>query len=252
MSSTADAEILEERSPLLLLLDRLDEVRRRIAWTLAALIIGSVVSWGVSDRLFELLAQPLTLQLGAQGLDPRLTFTQLTDPFILYFTLALAGGAVLALPVLMAQIWLALSPRFRRRRTLSVFAFGVAAASLFIGGVSFCHQLLLPFAVAYLLEVGEAFQHALTVREYLRFSLRLLLALGLAAQLPLVSLTAARIGLIRARTLVRWLPYTILIVFMLAAWITPPDGLSQLLVAVPLLVLYVVGIGVAALAQPRE
>jgi len=113
--------------------------------------------------------------------------------------------------------------------------------------MAFCYFILLPFAIGYLLDIAVQFETAITVRDFLRFTTRLLLAMGLGAQLPLISLVAARAGIVSARTLWKWFPYAVMTAFILAAWITPPDGMSQLLVAIPLLGLYLIGIVLAAI-----
>lgn len=234
------------------LLDLLDDLRRRILWAVVALTVGTGVCWGYSDPLFRLLARPLTEGLAGRGLDPRLAYTRLADPFVLYLSVALAGGLVLAVPVVLAQVWWVLAPRTGSRRLGGALAFLAAGAVLFVAGVAFGHQILLPFVVGYLLGIAENLQQVLTARDFLRFALRLLVALGIAAQLPLLSFVLARVGLVNPRMLWRGFPYATLAAFVLAALLTPPDGVSQVVVAVPLLAVYVVSILVAALARRRR
>ncbi len=238
----------EDASPLLVLLAGIERARKHTLWSLLTLIVGTGVGWVYSDRLYQILALPVTRELEIRGQDPRLVFTGLTDPFILYFSVSLFTGVVLASPLLLAQLFIIVGHRIQRRRVLAMLGFVVSATTLFLSGIAFCYFVLLPFAVAYLLEVGSGFEHAITVRDFLTFAVRLMLALGIAAQLPLVSFTAARVGLVNARTLLRWFPYAVLAIFVAAAWLTPPDVLSQVLVAVPLLGLYLLGVAVAALA----
>jgi len=238
-----------EETPLALLIAGLERARKLTVWSLLALAIGTGISWTWSQEIYHFLALPLTRELAARGEDARLVFTSLSDPFILYFSVSLFGGLLIASPVLLGQLFVILAPRLRPRRAVAIITFVLAALLLFLAGLAFCYLVLIPFAVAYLLQVGEQFESAITVREFLRFTVRLMLALGVAAQLPLVSFSAARIGLVTARTLWRWLPYAILGAFILGAWLTPPDVLSQILVAGPLLALYLLGILVAAIGQ---
>jgi sec-independent protein translocase protein TatC len=233
-------------------IERIDEVRRRLIWVVLALLGGTAASWGFADRAFEFLAAPLTRGLQEAGRDPRLVFINLTDPFIIYFSVALLGGLLLTLPVLMALVWRMLAPLGLGRGLLKAAAFVTCSTLLFLGGLAFGYGVLLPFVVDYLLGVARDFQYALTIREYLGFALRLLLAMGVSAQLPLLSLVAARFGLVTAGRLLRWLPYAVLAAFVIAAVITPPDGVSQVLVAVPMLVLYLLGVLVAAIAGRPE
>ena len=229
--------------------DRIDALRRSLLWVAIALLAGTAVSWGVADRVFNFLARPLTLALADAGRDPRLVFTNLTDPFVIYFSVSLLGGLLLGLPVLMTVLWRLVAPLGISRWLSKAVAFVVCSTILFIAGLAFGHFVLMPFVVSYLLSVAREFNFAITIREYLRFSVRMLLAMGISAQLPLISFVLARFGLVTARQLIRWFPYAVLASFVLAALVTPPDGISQVLVAVPMLVLYLLGIVVAALAS---
>ena len=248
MPDPTPASSAADRPPLATLLEGIERARKHTVWTLVALAVGTSLCWNRAGAIYAFLARPLTDALVARGQDPRLVYTGLTDPFILYFSVSLFGGLVLALPVLLAQLFVVLAPRLRARRLLAAVAFVGSATGLFLAGLVFGYEVLLPFVVAYLLKVGSAFQHAVTVRDFLRFAVRLLLALGVAAELPLVAFAAARLGVVNARQMLRVLPYAVVAAFILGAWLTPPDVLSQVLVAVPLLALYLIGIGVAALA----
>ncbi|NKB90041.1 MAG: hypothetical protein GKS06_17655 [Acidobacteria bacterium] len=240
-------EVLNDESPLRALLRGFERARKLTVWTLVALLIGTSVSWAYAREIYSLLALPLTRELAERGQDARLTITGLSDPFILYFTLSLMGGIVIALPILSAQLYMIVAARVRVKSSLQIAGFAIAGTTLFVGGMAFCYFILLPFAIAYLLDIASQFETAVTVRDFLRFSTRLLLAMGLGAQLPLVALVASRVGLVTAGGLWRGLPYATVTAFIAAAWITPPDGMSQLLVGVPLLILYMIGIGLAAL-----
>lgn len=233
------------------ILERIDAVRRSLVWVVVALLGGTAATWAFSAQLFAFLAAPLIHGLTAAGRDSRLVFTHLTDPFVIYFAVSLLGGALVALPVLMTLLWRLIAPLGLGRGPLKAAAFVISSTLLFVAGLAFGYFVLLPFVVGYLLEVARDFEYAITVREYLRFALRMLLAMGISAQLPLLSFAAARFGVVTARQMLRGLPYAVLVFFILAALITPPDGVSQVLVAVPMLVLYLLGIAVAALAPRR-
>ncbi len=233
-------------------IDRINALRRALLWVLVALLLGTGVGWGVADRVFEFLAAPLTTALADADRDPRLVFTHLSDPFVIYFSVAMLLGLLLALPVVMSLFWRIIAPLGLGRGPAKAFVFVVSSTALFLLGLAFGYWVLLPFVVRYLLGVAEQFRYAVSIREYLRFALRMLLAMGLSAQLPLVSFVLARFGLVTARRMLRWLPYAVLAAFVLAALVTPPDGISQVLVAVPMLILYLISIVVAAFAAPRQ
>ena len=238
----------EDDSPLSKLLAGVDRARKLTVWSLLALVIGTSASWNWSREIFAFLARPLTEALDTRGQDPRLAFTGLTDPFVLYFTVSVASGLIFAIPTLALQLYVVVAPRIRLRSAFTIAAFVLIACALFLAGLSFGYFVLIPFAVGYLLDVGKEFAHAITIRDFLRFTVRLLLAMGIGAQLPLIMFSAARVGLVNARGLLRWFPYAVLLAFVLAAMLTPPDGMSQFLVAVPLMVLYLIGVAVAAIA----
>jgi sec-independent protein translocase protein TatC len=233
-------------------IDRIDEVRRRLVWVVVTLLAGTAAAWGIADRAFAFLAAPLTAALAEAGRDQRLVFTRLTDPFIIYFSVALLGGLLITVPVLMALVWRMMVPLGLGRGMLKAAAFVISSTLLFAAGLAFGYWVLLPFAVRYLLQVAQDFEYAVTIREYLRFALRMLLAMGVSAQLPLLSFVAARFGLVSARRMLRWLPYAVLVIFVIAAVVTPPDGASQVLVAVPMLALYLLGVLVAAITTRRR
>lgn len=253
MNPESLAEDLEPNaeSPLTTFLLRLESMRRGLVGCALALAAGTTVGWTVSQPLYELLARPLTRELASRGQDARLAFTHLTDPFVLYFTVSLLAGVFLTSPAVAWQLWRLARPRQGWGGRLRLAGFVLASVVLFGAGLAFGYFVLLPFAVRYLLEIGGDFEQLITVREYLRFATRLLLVLGGAAQLPLLTLVLARAGILGPGALWRGFPYAVLVAFVVAALITPPDGISQLLVAVPVLGLYLVGIGVAALARPR-
>jgi len=217
----------EEPPPWVGFLDRLETLRSRLLWSLLGILAGTMVCWAFREPLFELIARPVTDALLERGEDPRLAFTGLTDPFIVYLSVAMLGGVALGTPLLAAQLWWTLVPS--GRRALATVSFMLAAALLFVAGVAFGHQVLLPFVVGYLIDIATRMRQVITAREYMSFVLRLLLALGITAELPLISMVLARVGVVTARRLWRWFPYAVLVAFVLAALITPPDGISQVM-----------------------
>jgi len=252
VEAATQSEQDQATSPLMAVLTRVHQIRRQLMFSAAAVMIGTIISWSFSDHIYFILAHPVTQALDERGLDARLTFTRLTDPFIVYLSVSFLGGIVLAVPLLMAQLWRLLSPLSEGRRLRAAFLFVTLATLLFLSGLAFGQLVLLPFITGYLLDLAEGMQGMVTAREYLRFAVRLLLIMGIAAQLPLLSFILARMGLLDARTLWRWLPYAVLVAFVAAALITPPDGISQVLVGVPLVALYLSSIAVAALARPKR
>ena len=120
-------------------IERLDRLRRSLVWVVITLLGGTAAGWAVADRLFAFFSQPLTIALQEAGRDPRLVFTNLSDPFVIYFSISMLGGAVLALPVLMSVFWRLVAPLGLGRSLTKAAAFVVCSTALFILGLAFGH-----------------------------------------------------------------------------------------------------------------
>lgn len=233
-----------EELPKMTLLGHLDELRRRMIHALLGLVVAFGVCWIFVDDIFAFLARPV------QALLPegeRLAFLGITDPFVLYVKVALLGSVFLGSPWLMLQAWRFVSPglyRHERRWALPFIFFGTA---FFLAGGAFAYYIAFPFAVEFLLGVGEQFQAVITIERYFRFLMTVMLGLGLMFELPIVILILSRIGLVTPRFLLRHFRWAVLIIFVLAALVTPtPDVVNLCLFAVPTIGLYLLGVAAAA------
>ncbi len=233
------------------LFEHLRELRRRLVVSLVALGIGVGVTFAFVDRAWDLLARPLATPLAARGLD-RLAVLAPTEGIQAWLTLSLWGGAVLAAPVVLQQAWAFVAPGLYPREQRIALPVVAAAWVLAVAGVAFGWAALLPPAAhLFLAAVPDGVEPVLSMRAWLRTAATLLGACGLSFQIPLAIFLLARLGILDARGLVRGFRFAVLGIFALAAVLTPPDVLSQLLLAVPLVLLYGVGVLVAALASPR-
>lgn len=257
MSSTAPelgrADVDQEGDdlPRMTLLEHLDELRRRILFSVVALFLAFLGCWYFARDIFAVLAVPITRFL-PEG--ERLAFTALGDPFMLYIKVALLSAIFVASPVLLLQLWLFLRPGlYRHERRLAV-PFIVFCTLFFVAGGYFGYRVAFPMVVRFLLSVGEDFRPVITVQTYFAMLSKILLGLGLVFELPMLIFFLARLGLVTARLLLRWFRWAILAIFVLAAIITPtPDVATQLVFAVPMILLYLLGVVVAAVfGRPRE
>jgi len=223
----------------------LEELRWRIVRALGALGIAFGLCYAFAEDLFAFLIRPLASLKPDQML---VIGTGVTEAFFTKLKVSFIASLFLASPVIFFQGWRFVAPGlYDNERRLAV-PFALAASVFFILGAGFCYALVFPVGFAFFLEQYESIAVAPQIRisEYLSFASRMLLAFGLTFELPVVTFFLARLGVVTHRTLIAWSRYAILVIFVVAAVLTPgPDVASQLLMAGPLLVLYVLSVGVA-------
>ncbi len=230
------------------------ELRERLRYAVMALAAGFAVSLKFSEEIFVILAKPLletweTMQPKNDALgESSFYFGGLIDPFWTYFSLAFWAGLFLSSPVVFYQLWKFIAPGLYKKERRWGVVFAIASAMLFAGGAFFCYTMVLPAVCEFLLnyatdslsiggtEVG--LRPLLGMREYLDFAKKLLIGFGLIFELPLVISVMALAGLVTHRSLWKFNRWAILLSFLVAAALTPPDIYSQLFMAGPLIVLY--------------
>jgi sec-independent protein translocase protein TatC len=223
-------------------LDHLDELRSRIIYSLVALAIGFLVCWAFSDRIYNYMAVPITQHLGGR----KLVFTNPTDPFTLYMKIALIAGAFVTSPFILWQVWLFISPGLYKRERKYAVPFIFFSSLLFILGGVFAHTIAFPMTVGFLLRVGESFEPMVTITEYFDLYITVILGSAIIFEIPILIFFLSIFGIVNARFLLKNLRYAILIIFIVAAVVTPTTDIPTMMVfAMPMLMLYVVGIGVA-------
>jgi sec-independent protein translocase protein TatC len=228
--------------------DHLQELRRRLLISVIALLVGTVVAFAFWEPAVEILKRPAQEINDGQGV--KLIATQVTETLTTSFKLSMVGGAVLALPVILYQIVRFIAPGLtgNERRTLLLFMPGALLA--FVSGVAFGYFVLTPQALPFLLTFGEGVVEPLVrISSLVDVMVRLLFWMGIVFETPLVMLLLARLGIVNAGAFSRFRRFWLVIAFILAAVITPTfDPVNQILVAVPLLALYEVGVLLARLA----
>lgn len=228
----------------------LAELRNRLIKSVLAVAIGFAACYTVVDDLFALLATPLR-RLHIRGLV--LIGTSVTEAFFTKLKIAFAAAVIVALPVLLWQLWQFVAPglyEHEKRYTKSFVFFGFF---FFVAGAGFCYQILIQLGLGFLLHRYEAIdvQPLLRVGDYLSAVTRLVLVCGLVFELPVLAYFLARVGMIDHRFLIRHSRYALLAIALLAAILTPPDLISQILLMIPLVLLYGLCIVVAYGARFR-
>lgn len=236
--------------PEMSLLEHLTELRSRLLTSLAAVVVGAIVSWAWATELYRWLTAPVVRLLPADA--DRLTFLSLTEPFMLYMKVALLAGLFLASPVILYQIWMFVAPGLYRHERRWAVPVVFASVACFIGGAAFGYLVLFPIMAAFFLSLGADFRQLLTVSSLFGFLVRTLLGCAVIFEWPVVVFFLARLGIVSARGMVSGFRYAIVGIFIVAAVVTPtPDMATQSILAVPMLGLYVLGIAIAWVVQPR-
>lgn len=231
-------------------LEHLDELRQRIIRSLVAVVVGFVVSVLFIERIFRFVMEPQRAVVPSG----KFIYTEGPEAFLLQLKAAAIVGAILALPVLLWQVWAFISPGLYANEKRLALPFVASGTLFFVSGALFSHYVVFPAAWAFFASFSTDYMEFMP-RIGSVFSLYVQLALGMGAvfQIPTVVMFLARIGLVTPRQLVRNFKYAFLGVFVVAAIITPgTDPLSQVLVAVPMLGLYVLSIGIAWIFKRRD
>jgi sec-independent protein translocase protein TatC len=224
-------------------LEHLEDLRKRIFYSFLAVIIVVIPAWFFSKDVYNLLAQPITKFL-PEG--EQLVFTSLPAPFFLYMKVSFLTALFVAAPFLFLQVWYFVAPGLYRKEKKYVVPFVVMTTVFFSGGALFAFLVVFPFACNFFLGMGSEFKAMITVDQYFSLALRVILGIALVFEMPTLVFFLARMGMISAKFMVKHFKYAVLVVFVVAAIITPtPDMFTQSIIAVPMLGLYGLSILIA-------
>ncbi|WP_320007826.1 twin-arginine translocase subunit TatC [Maridesulfovibrio sp.] len=241
-SEEDDGEIDEEEAPMTFL-EHLEELRRRFVRIMIACLVGFLACYSFAKPLFSLLMAPLVAVLPP---DSTLIFTSLPEGFVTYLKVAAVAGVFVVSPYLFSQIWGFIAPGLYEHERKWMIPLAFLSAFFFVGGALFGYYVVFPFGCEFFMGFADEFIKPMpTLREYLGFSLKLLFAFGLIFELPLFIFFLARMGVVTAEGLRSKRKYAILVCFICSAILTPPDVMTQTLMACPLIILYEIGIWVA-------
>lgn len=222
------------------LTEHLRELRKRLLKCCIAVGIGFAVSYGFSEEIFRVLTLPLLKVMPA---DSKMIFTGLAEGFFTYFKVSFFAGTLLAMPVIFYQLWAFISPGLYSSEKRYILPFTVFSLLFFIGGAAFGYFLVFPFAFEYFMSFNSAEIVALpSIKEYLTFTTRLFLAFGTAFELPIFIVFMSRLGILTVSRLTSARKYVLIVAFIFSAILTPPDVVTQILMAFPLMLLYELGI----------
>jgi sec-independent protein translocase protein TatC len=243
--ATLDPASEETALPKMSFLDHLEELRKRLIYVAASLLVGFIICWNYAPEIFAWIEKPV-LQYLPKG--DHLAYTRLTSPFMLYMKVAFFAGIFLATPFILLQLWLFISPGLYKRERLLALPFIVFATVFFIGGSFFGYEYIFPMACKFFVEVGKDFKQVITIDEYFSFASKLIFGMGLVFETPILIFFLAHLGIVTPGFLMRKIKYAIVLSFIVAAIVTPtPDMVTQTALALPMIGLYLLGVGIAYL-----
>lgn len=271
MSDQVD-ELEQTRMPLL---DHLRELRRRVLISAGSIFVGMALCLTVARELFALLTAPMRHVLGDLGDTPvDRAYLKLSKPIqdvfgevtvegtlaitssplegvYTYLLVAVAGGVMLSSPVVAFQVWRFVAPGLYKTERRVVIPLATSSTVMFLLGALFAYAVIFPAAFPFFLQVIDV-EAVLSIDGYLKTVVRMMLAFGLCFQLPVATWFLARMGLIDHRDMIKGVRYAVVAIFVVAAIITPPDIMTQVLLGIPLVLLYMVGIVVAFLTTTKN
>lgn len=249
------SRIEQEQMATMGLLQHLEELRRRVFYSIIAVGVCFGVSWYKWDAIYALMRAPIEFALKAHHMPTELNFTNPTDPFNLSLKLALITGIFIACPFLLYQVWMFISPGLYRKEKRYILPFLVMSVGLFLSGGLFGYKVVFPVALDFLIGTGaNAGMHPMiTITEYTDLFLTILLGLALIFELPIVLGFAGAMGVVSPKFLFKHIRGAVLIFFVFAAILTPTtDIMNMSIYAAPMILLYILSIGVVWLVHPKQ
>ena len=247
----------EEKFEEMSLIGHLTELRKRLLWSFLYILIIFVICFYYADELFSFLANPLVKLLDTEK-GQGFIYTALQEAFFTELKIAFFFALFFAFPLIAIQIWRFIAPGLYKKEKSAFLPYLIATPILFFAGGSMVYYIISPIAWSFFLSYQNMGGSGVPIRleakmgEYLSLMMRFIFAFGLAFQLPVVLSLMARVGLVTHQSLKKFRKYAIVIAFLAAAFLTPPDPFSQISLALPIIILYEISIYIAKLIQKKK
>jgi sec-independent protein translocase protein TatC len=227
-------------------LDHLEELRRRIVYSVLYLMAGFCVCWWYHEQIFAIMQKPIMIALASHRMPQALVYLNPTDPVNMYMKVAFLAGIFVASPFMLYQVWAFIAPGLHRHERRYVMPFMFSTVGLFLAGGYFGYKLVYPASLDFLIGWSGQFTPMITIGEYTGLFLTIIAGLGFVFEMPILVFFLALMGILTAGWMCRNFRYAILVIFVIAAIITPTtDIMNMCIFAAPMIVLYVLSIGVA-------
>jgi sec-independent protein translocase protein TatC len=234
-------------------LEHLEELRRRIIYAIIAVAVAFFACWGYAERIYGIMQRPIMEALHRNGMAEKLVYLNPTEPFNLYLKVAFLAGLFVASPFVLYQVWMFISPGLYRHERRYVLPFMFSTVFLFLAGGVFGYKIVYPGALDFLISYGKQFQPMITIGEYTDLFLTIIIGMGVIFELPILVFFLSLMGIVTAGWMWRNFRYSILVIFIIAAIVTPTtDILNMCLFAAPMVGLYALSIGIAFLVHPAQ
>lgn len=253
--AAASSPVTESAEPMQTMgfLDHLEELRKRLVYSIIAVAVGFLGCWFAAGRLVDLMQRPIVQVLHKYGLPDKLVYLNPVDPFNLYLKVAGVAGLFVSSPFVLYQIWLFIAPGLYRNEKRYVMPFMGSSVGLFLAGGYFGYRIVYPRALEFLIGFGKQFAPMITIQEYTSLFVTIIVGMGAIFEMPIVIFFLALMGIVSAGWMWRNIRYSIMGIFIIAAIITPtPDIVNVCIFAAPMLGLYVLSIGIAWLVHPAQ
>jgi sec-independent protein translocase protein TatC len=234
-------------------LEHLEELRRRVVYGFLYVVAGLCVCWGFHEKIFAILQRPIAVALANHHLEQKLVYLNPTDPFDMYLKISFLAGVFVASPFVLYQVWAFIAPALYRNERRYVLPFMASTVGLFLAGGFFGYKLVYPSALDFLISFSGQFTPMITIGEYTSLFLTIIGGLGIVFEMPILVFFLAFMGVLSAGWMWRNFRYAILVIFIIAAIITPTTDIMNMCVfAAPMIGLYLVSIGIAWFVHPTR
>lgn len=236
--------------------DHLAELRNRLVKAFLGVVVGCVICFVYATELREILAQPLHTAWAAAGMPgkPELQVLAMMDAFMTDMRVAVAGGLFVAAPVAFYQLWMFIAPGLYQQEKRYVIPFVACSVFMFLAGATFCYYVVLPWTIQWLISYTQGtsgaettVKYALTLNDYIRDATKILVAFGLVFEFPLLVAFLSFAEVLNHRSLLRFWKISVILIFVIAAFLTPPEPISQLMMAFPMVGLFFLSVGISYL-----
>lgn len=253
LTGASEDDPKRDAMPTMGFLDHLEELRNRLVYCIGAVAVGFFACWGFRERIYGVMQRPIMGALKAHGMSEKLVYLNPVEPFNLYLKIAALAGLFLTSPFVLYPVWMFISPGLYRNEKRYVMPFMASTIALFSAGGYFGYKFVYPRALDFLIGFGSQFQPMITIGEYTSLFLSIVLGMGLIFEMPILIFFLALMGIVSAGFMWKNFRYSILVIFIIAAIVTPtPDVLNMCIFAAPMIALYAASIGIAYIVHPKQ